>query len=99
MKPVVLLTVTGTEALPPTVTGKVAALVLRLKASVVGVTGNSTCAEFDELVGVMVTSCGPDAAMFGAVAIVNVVVALSVPSKVTLPGLKLQVAPAGGPWQ
>src|SRR5208283_5378029 len=99
MKPVVLLTETATEALPPTVTVKVVAVVERVKVSVVVVTVRLTCAEFAELVGVMATTCGPDAAMLATVAIVNVVVALSTPSKVTLAGLKLQVAPVGRPVQ
>ena len=94
------VTVTLTVAVPPTVTGKVLAVVVRVKLWLVAVTVRLTVVVvFDELPGVMVIVCGPDGAMLATVAIVNVVVALSTPSKVTLAGLKLQVAPAGRPLQ
>lgn len=101
IKPVELFTVIGTGTDPPTVTGKVTAVDVREKLSVVAVTVRLTCAVVaEELVGVMVIVVGPDGAMLGRVAIVNVTGgALDVPVNVTLAGLKLQVAPVGRPVQ
>src|ERR1039458_9390628 len=100
MKPFVPLTVIGTCCVPPTPTVKVCAVVERLKVSVVAVTVRLTVVVvLVELVGVIVIVCGPDGAMLATVEIVNAVVALSTPSKVTLPGLKLQSAPVGRPLQ
>ena len=71
-----------------------------VKVSVVAVTVKLTVVvTFDELEGVTVTVVGPEAAMFGAVLIVNSVVAFVEPSNATLEGLKLQVAPDGKPEQ
>ena len=84
IKPFVLLTVTLTVAVPPTVTGKVAAVVVSVKLSVVAVTVRLTVVEvWPELVGVMVIVVGPEAAMLAAVEIVTTVDALFVPSKLT----------------
>jgi len=72
----------------------------RLKLSAVAVTVRLTVVEvWPELVGVMVICVGPEGAMLAAVEIVTTVDALFVPSKLTLWGLKLQVAPAGKPVQ
>ena len=84
MKPVLLLTLTETAAVPPTATGKVVALfwVVRVKVSVVAVTVRLTVVVVpDELVGVMVIVVGPDGAMLGKVEIVNVIGGADVPSK------------------
>ncbi len=101
INPVELLTAIATEVDPPTVTGKLAPFVAaRVKLSVVAVTVRLTCAVVaDELVGVMVIVVGPEGAMLGSVETVSVVVGLFEPLKVTLAGLKLQVAPVGRPVQ
>src|SRR5580693_3295505 len=87
-------------AVPPTVTGKVAAVVVRAKDWLVVVTVRLTVAVTADapLVPVTVIACAPEgSAMLAAVVIVTVTVLVSVwtPSSVTLPGLKLQRAPAG----
>ena len=97
-----LPTAIETCAFPPGATEKVAPFGdVRLKVSVVAVTVRLTVAVvFDELVGVILIVVGPDGAMLGSVEIVTVTGgALAVPVKVTLAGLKLQVAPAGRPVQ
>ena len=72
-----------------------------MKVWLVAVTFRLTVAVvFGELVGVIVMVCGPEGkVMVARVEIVTCVVTGSVPSKVTLAGLKLQVAPAGRPEQ
>jgi hypothetical protein len=81
----------------------VAAVVVRLKVSVVAVTVRFTVAVWDVPpvplgVPVTVMVCTPEGTvMLAAVEIVKVTVWEFVPSSVTLPGLKLQSAPAGRP--
>jgi hypothetical protein len=101
MKPVVLLTVIGIFAVPPTPMGNVLAVEERVKVSVVLVIVRLTVAEVPgELVGTIVIVCGPEGnAMLATVEIVNVVETGFIPSKVTLGGLKLHVAPVGKPEQ
>ena len=101
MKPVELLTVTLTVWLTPAATGpKVAAVVVSVKLSVVAVTVRLTVVVTAvlPLVPVTVIACAPEgSAMLGAVVMVRVtgLVSAGTPSSVTLPGLKLQSAPAG----
>ena len=87
-------------AVPPTVTGKVAAVVVRAKDWLVVVTVMLTVAVTADapLVPVTVIACAPEgSAMLAAVVIVRAtgIVCAGLPSSVTLPGLKLQSAPAG----
>jgi len=101
-KPVVLLTASWTEAVPPTGTEKVTPFVdERVKLSVVAVTVRFTVALCDAPpvpldVPVTVMVCEPSA-MLGAVVMARVTVLELVPSRVTLVGLKVQRAPAGNP--
>jgi hypothetical protein len=102
MKPVLLLTLTETAAVPPTATGKVVALfwVVRVKVSVVAVTVRLTVVVIAvlPLVPVTVMACAPEGnAMLAAVVMVRVTVDGVDPVSETLPGLKLQSAPAGSP--
>jgi hypothetical protein len=103
MKPVVLLTVIETGTVAPAATENVAEPVVgaMVKLSVLGPTDRLTVVVvFAELVGVMVMVCGADGSVIlGRVEIVNVVVAFAVPLKLTLGGLKLQLAPVGNPIQ
>lgn len=83
-------------------TGKVAPLVeASVKDSVVAVTVRLTgVVVFGDPTGVIVIVCWPEGiAMLGTVEMVSVVVALDVPLKLTLDGLKAQVAPVGSPVQ
>lgn len=100
MKPVELFTVIGTDAVPPTATENVAAVEVSVKLSVVSETVRLTVVEVPgEFVGVIVIVDGPDDAIVGVVEMVKVVVMGSVPSKLTVCGLKLHVAPVGSPEQ
>jgi len=101
-KPVVLLTASCTEAVPPTGTANVAPLVdARVKLSVVAVTIRLTLAVCDVppvplAVPVRVMEFAPST-MLGAVVTVSVTVLELTPSSVTPVGLKVQRAPAGKP--
>ena len=99
--PVELVTVTSILAVPPTLMGNVLAVDVSVKLSVVLLTVRlMTAVTSGELVGMIVIVCAPaGSAMLAMVEIVTVVVALFTPSKLTLGGLKLQVAPAGRPVQ
>ena len=94
------VTVRLTGAVPPTVTGKVAAVVVSAKDWLVVVTVRLTVAVTAELplVPVTVIACAPEGnAMLAKVVIVSVACWEPLPLSVTLPGLKLQSAPAGRP--
>jgi hypothetical protein len=100
IKPVVLLTFTWILAVPPTLTGKVAAVDDRVKLSVVFEIVRLTVVEIAALplTPVIVTVCGPKGStMFAAVLMVSTTVDGDAPLSVTLPWLKLQSAPAGKP--
>jgi hypothetical protein len=100
--PLLLLTASWTDALPPTGTAKVAPFVdERVKLSVVAVTVRFTDAVCDVPpaplgVPVTVTAFEPNA-MLGAVVMSRVTVLEFMPSSVTLVGLKVQRAPVGKP--
>lgn len=94
------LTVRLTGAVPPTVTEKVAAVVVSAKDWLVAVTVRLTVAAIAvlPLVPVIVIAEAPEgSAMLATVVIVNVACWEPLPLSVTLPGLKLQSAPAGRP--
>ena len=96
------VTVRFTGAVPPTVTGKVAAVVVSAKLWLVAVTVKLTGAVIAvlPLVPVTVIACAPEGrAMLAAVATVRAtfIVCAGLPSRVTLPGLKLHNVPAGRP--
>ena len=86
MKPVVLLTVIGIEAVAPAITGTVAAVVAMVKVWVVLVSVRLMVmgTVVLPLVPVTVIACVPKA-MFAEVAIVKVIVCGVVPFRVTLP--------------
>jgi hypothetical protein len=96
------VTVILTGAVPPAVTGKVAAVVVRAKDWLVVVTLRLIPAVIAvvPLVPVTVIASGPEAnAMLADVVMVRAtdIGCAGFPSRVTLPGLKLQSAPAGKP--
>jgi hypothetical protein len=98
MKPVVLLTVIGIEAVAPAITGTVAAVVAMAKVWVVGVSVRLMVVGITvaPVVALTVIACVPKA-MFADVAIVKVTFCEWTPSRITLAGLKLQVAPGETP--
>ena len=96
------VTVRVTDSVPPAVTGKVAAVVVSAKDWLVVVTVRLTVAVTADvpLVPVTVIACAPEGnAMLATVVMARVtgIVCAGLPSSVTLPGLKLQSAPAGRP--
>src|ERR1700720_3225587 len=97
-----LATVTLTVAAWPTVTGKVVAVVVRMKDWLVAVTVRLTVVVslLVLLEPVTVIACAPEgSAMLAAMEMLRVtpMVWAGLPSSVTLMGLKLQSAPAGRP--
>src|SRR5579872_3873076 len=100
MKPFVPVTVTCSDAVPPTATGKVVAVVARLTVWLVAASVRLTLAVpvADPLFPVMVIDWAPaGTAIFPAVVIVKITFAVDVPLSDTLVGLKVHRAPAGRP--
>jgi hypothetical protein len=101
MKPFVPVTVIGTLAVPPAVTGPVAEVVAMVKVSVVALTARLTLVVSDPVLVPLafpVTTIGNEpAAMLAGMKIVSVTFWADAPF--TLVGLNVQVPPPGSPAQ